>query len=94
MVLKERIKKSLNRYWIAFLTGSVSFCIGSLLQAQIPQTNISDSATIDDCVKYAMHNQPLVRQLKLDEEISNQNIRIALSDWLPQVNTTAGFSII
>jgi outer membrane protein TolC len=37
-----------------------------------------------------MQNQPLVKQLKLDEGIAKQNIRIALSDWLPQINTTAG----
>ena len=37
-----------------------------------------------------MHNQPLVKQLNLDEGIARQNIRIALADWLPQVNASAG----
>jgi outer membrane protein len=37
-----------------------------------------------------MQNQPLVKQLKLDEGITDQNIKIALSDWLPQINSTAG----
>jgi outer membrane protein len=70
--------------WIAIL------CICSGLKAQNPQTIISDSATINDCIKYALHNQPLVRQLNLDEKIARQNIRIALADWFPQINATAG----
>jgi outer membrane protein len=68
----------------------VTFYLCFALQAQNPQSIISDSVTIDDCIKYAIHNQPLVKQLKLDEGIVNQNIRIALSDWLPQINATAG----
>ena len=70
--------------WITFL------CFSSGLRAQNQQNIISDSATINDCIKYAMHNQPLVKQLNLDEGIARQNIRIALADWLPQVNASAG----
>jgi len=65
-------------------------CFYSGVYAQKPESIIADSASIDDCIKFAMANQPLVRQLKLDERISTQNIRIALSDWLPQINATAG----
>ena len=54
------------------------------------QNIIPDSATVDDCIKYAYQNQPLVKQLRLDEGIANQNIRIALADWLPQINSSAG----
>jgi outer membrane protein len=59
------------------------------LKARDQQNFISDSATVDDCIKYAFGNQPLVKQLKLDEGITNQNIRIALADWLPQINSNA-----
>jgi outer membrane protein len=88
---KNIIKRILCRHkpgnlivWIWFL------CICSALQAQNPQSSISDSATVEECIKYAMQNQPLVKQLRLDEGISNQNIRIALSDWLPQINSSMG----
>jgi outer membrane protein len=66
------------------------FYRSSGIQAQNPQNFRSDSLTINDCIRYAMQNQPLVKQLKLDEGITNQDIKIALSDWLPQINTTAG----
>ncbi|HEY6907118.1 MAG TPA: TolC family protein [Ignavibacteriaceae bacterium] len=53
------------------------------------QNLLSDSATIKDCLKYAFRNQPLIKQLKLDEGITKENIRIALADWLPQINASA-----
>ena len=91
MYLNNIIKRKLSEskhgvliIWITFL------CLSSGLRAQNQQNIISDSATINDCIKYAMHNQPLVKQLNLDEGIARQNIRIALADWLPQVNASAG----
>ncbi len=68
-----------------FLVQSAFF----VLHAQDTRSVISDSATVDECIRYAMKNQPLVKQLKLDEEISRQNVRIALSDWFPQITSTA-----
>ena len=91
MYLNNIIKRKLSEskhgvliIWITFL------CFSSGLRAQNQQNIISDSATINDCIKYARHNQPLVKQLNLDEGIARQNIRIALADWLPQVNASAG----
>lgn len=78
-------KTSFFVFWFSLIFGCTS------IQAQKAGSIISDSATIDDCLKYAMQNQPLVRQLKLDEAINNQDIKIALSEWLPQVSSSAGF---
>lgn len=83
ILLKEKI--------VISLAGLSLLNVCSVLQAQNSQAIISDSATINDCVKYAIQNQPLVKQLKLDEGISNQDIGIALSDWLPQITSSAGF---
>jgi outer membrane protein TolC len=80
---------SVFKYGI-LITWITTLCICSGLKAQDPQNIISDSATINDCIKYALHNQPLVKQLNLDEGIARQNIRIALADWLPQINASAG----
>lgn len=93
MHLNKIIRRKLSEHKHSILIVLITFlCICSPLKAQNPQSIISDSATIDDCIKYAMHNQPLVKQLKIDEGITNQTIRIALSDWLPQINSTAGLS--
>jgi len=60
-----------------------------IILAQDTRSFLSDSASVEDCIRYALKNQPLVKQLKLDEDISRQNVRIALSDWLPQITSTA-----
>jgi outer membrane protein TolC len=62
-----------------------------VLRAQNQDKIFSDSASIGECIKYAMNNQPLIKQLKLDEAIANQTIRISLSDWFPQINAYAGY---
>jgi outer membrane protein len=63
----------------------------SSLSAQTPDKFFSDSASVEECIKYAMDNQPLVKQLRLDEAIANQTIKISLSDWFPQINFTSGY---
>ncbi len=45
--------------------------------------------TLQQCLGYALANQPLVRQARLDEGITEAGNRVALSAWLPQVNATA-----
>jgi len=72
------------------IAGIFIFCLSNSLNAQNQQNILPDSATVDDCIKYALTNQPLVKQLRLDEGIARQDIRIALSDWLPQINSSAG----
>ncbi|MDB5233450.1 MAG: TolC family protein [Hymenobacter sp.] len=42
-----------------------------------------------DCVDFALKNQPAVRRSLIDQEIGERNIRIGLSSWLPQINGTA-----
>jgi outer membrane protein len=61
------------------------------IYAQKPEVMIHDSASLNECISYAFKNQPLVKQLKLDEDIANQDIRIAMTDWLPQLNSSVTF---
>ncbi len=44
--------------------------------------------TLNQCLGYALVNQPLVRQARLDEESNEADIRIARADWLPQIGIT------
>ncbi|HEY5326668.1 MAG TPA: TolC family protein [Mucilaginibacter sp.] len=37
---------------------------------------------------FALRNQPVVKQASIDQEINENNIRIGLSAWLPQVSTS------
>lgn len=86
--MKRRFKYS----YIQYLTYLILFFLDSIaLFAQNQDNVISDSASIDECIRYAMKYQPLVKQLYLDEAIANQTIKISLSDWLPQINSNGGY---
>lgn len=68
-------------------------CLSSSIYAQenAHNTAANDSTpksyTLKDCIDYALRNQPAVNQAAIDEQINERNVRIGLSDWLPQVNS-------
>ncbi|HTF28602.1 MAG TPA: TolC family protein, partial [Flavitalea sp.] len=57
------------------------------------QTNQSlpDSLTLEECVQYALKNQPFVQQAGIDQEIAERDIKIGLSGWYPQVSATGNY---
>jgi outer membrane protein len=61
------------------------------LWAQSVPDVIPDSADLNTCLVYAMDHQPLVQQLRINEEISRRDVGIALSDWLPQIDLSGSF---
>jgi outer membrane protein len=77
----------LSGYPIAILIILISPCLKAQDQPEI----FSDSVTVRECVSYALKHQPLVTQLKIDEEIAEKEIQISLSDWYPQITSSAGF---
>ena len=54
-------------------------------QAQTSDS-LLQSASLQNCVQYAIKHQPLIQQSLLDEEITEKQIRIKLADWYPQLN--------
>lgn len=73
-----------------------SLIAGISASAQAPGTPpsqpVPSTASLPQCIEFALRNQPLVRQSQLDEQIGERNIRIGLSAWLPQLNGTAGYT--
>jgi outer membrane protein len=70
---------------IAFIAGSTA----SFAQTAQP---IGDSLTLEQCIDYALKNQPYVQQAAIDQEIAERDIKIALSDWYPQINATGNYN--
>lgn len=63
------------------------FCLTIILPTALFAQNGGDTVvTLKQCVEFALRNQPVVRQASLDQEINEKDIKISLSDWLPQVN--------
>lgn len=89
------MKRKMYKWHYRYLVSLILIILNSYaLRAQSQENILPDSAGIDDCISYAMKYQPLVRQLKFDEAIANQDIKISLSDWLPQISSTAGYQYI
>jgi outer membrane protein len=50
---------------------------------------VSDSlqtGTLQNCIRYALSHQPVVRQARLDEEIAERSIQGKLAEWFPQIS--------
>ena len=59
-----------------------------LIYAQTTTDSLPKVVTLKQCVDFALHNQPVVRQAAIDEAINERNIKISLSAWLPQISGT------
>jgi len=65
-----------------------SVLLSSRSFAQAASDTLRGSLTLNQCISYALRNQPAVKQSAIDEEINEKDIRIGLSGWLPQVTSS------
>src|ERR1700743_3059667 len=70
---------------ILYLLPCFILFIPLIVSAQINTDTSAKVVTLRQCVAFALKNQPVVRQAAIDEAINERNIRISLSDWLPQI---------
>ena len=69
------------------LSLTILFFLPKLLFAQTAADTLPKTVTLQQCVSFALHNQPAVRQAAIDEAINEKDIGISLSAWLPQINS-------
>jgi outer membrane protein TolC len=65
--------------------------LSSVAYAQTTRDTTAGTLTLQQCIDFALRNQPGVRQANIDEDINERDIRISLSSWLPQVNSTGSY---
>ena len=58
----------------------------TLSQTNSQNDTLLYKATLENCVRYALKNQPLIKQSLIDENITNQEIKSKIADWYPQLN--------
>src|SRR5215467_10261757 len=63
---------------------------GNYATAQTSDSLLLD-ASLQNCVQYALKRRPLVNQSLIDERIADKEIKVKLSDWLPQLNLYANY---
>jgi len=77
---------------LAWALGSTGAWAQAPTATTSPIGQLPPNATLEQCVQFALNNQPLIRQSRIDEQIADRNVRIGLSYWLPQVNGTANYA--
>ncbi len=68
--------------WLVMLVSLVPY----LSHAQNKTDTLLQNATLEQCIHFALKNQPVVRQALIDEEIAENTIKSSLSAWLPQLS--------
>ncbi|HEU4903736.1 MAG TPA: TolC family protein, partial [Flavisolibacter sp.] len=58
------------------------------LQAQNRTDSLLASATLEQCIRYALQHQPAVQQAGIDEQLTEYAVRSRLADWFPQIGAT------
>jgi outer membrane protein len=56
-----------------------------IVYARGGKDSLPGSATLEQCIQYAIVHQPVIAQAQLDEQITELNIRSHLADWYPQI---------
>jgi outer membrane protein TolC len=86
--------KHARKFRMVFGIGSLLFAemvIPFYLNGQQQFDSIHGEAGLESCLEYTFRHQPLVKQLKIRNQIVRNNIGSALSGWLPQVDLNANY---
>lgn len=62
-----------------------------LVSASAQTSDTAGSKTLESCIQYALDHQTNIRQAMIDEQITEREIRIRLSDWYPQINFSGNY---
>lgn len=65
--------------------------ISGSVKSQNADSLLLDSATVENCVEYAMQHYPLLKQTYVQQEITNSQIKSKLADWYPQINLDGNY---
>ena len=57
-----------------------------LFAQQTDSTMPVKNATLENCIQYALQNNPQIKNAKINEEITETIIKSKLADWYPQIN--------
>jgi Outer membrane protein len=69
----------------------LNFLVPALAYSQsITSTDSTlSSATLENCIRYGLEHQPVIKTAQVDEEITETTIKSKLADWYPQLNLDA-----
>jgi outer membrane protein TolC len=62
-----------------------------ILFAQSVTDTTTAVVTLKQSIDFALRNQPQLKQANIDEQINERDIKISLSNWLPQIGSTGQY---
>ncbi len=71
------------------LAVSCGITFSGQLHAQQPTDSLPTTASLQDCIRYALEHQPVIHQSVIDEAITDRSVKSKLADWYPQVQLDA-----
>ncbi|MFB6454464.1 TolC family protein [Chitinophaga sp. Hz27] len=74
---------------IFLLAVSCGLLFSGQLRAQQSNDLLPSTATLEDCIRYALKHQPILHQSIIDEAITDRTVKSKLADWYPQVSVDA-----
>lgn len=80
--------KQIQKHLILLLAFFFQYAAASAQKVDSLPANV----TLQECINFALKNQPVIQQSLIDEEIAEKDINIALSGWYPQVSGQANVS--
>lgn len=84
----DRHKKKRYQLYKKSLTWLFLILPNLLFAQQKTSDSTLQSATLHNCIEYAIANNPDLKNAKLNEDITGTIIKSKLADWYPQVNFT------
>lgn len=81
-------KKTLNKKISSLTVLMLSFFIFPVLlfAQQTDNAMLLKNATLENCIQYALQNNPQIKNAKVNEDITETIIKSKLADWYPQIS--------
>jgi outer membrane protein TolC len=74
-----------------FFISNILIFSPAILFAQATADTTTAVVTLNQSIQFALRNQPLLKQANIDEQINERDIKISLSNWLPQIGSTGQY---
>ncbi|RQO31665.1 transporter [Taibaiella sp. KBW10] len=81
----------MSKYYLRLLFIALGLLSVTAAKAQQEARTLNDSATLQQCVDYALKHNPMLKQSFLDAAITESQVKSKLADWYPQIGLTANY---
>jgi Outer membrane protein len=88
---KLNLKKDFMQTKIYILVFAALFFPSIIFAQQNKNDSILPQATLENCIRYAIKNNPDLQNAKINEAIVEATIQSKLSEWYPQINFNYNF---